>query len=115
MSHYMILKWDCIPCSAITRVSDFAWKAWNSLDCRRVPIVFESVTAMIMVSKKMSNRLLMKFARKHMNENHNVTRDVSHLRMVLIGMLLRNICHLQQNILQLRISWCAAILDRNIL
>ena len=67
----------------------------NSLDCLRVPSVFESVTATTMVSKKMTNRLLMKSTRKHMIGIRNVTRDVSPLKMVLIDMFARNLCHLQ--------------------
>ena len=84
ISDYMLLKYDYILCSARTWVSDFAWKAWNSLDCLRVPSVFESVTATTMVSKKMSNRFSMKSTRKHMNGIWNVTRDVSPLKVVLI-------------------------------
>ena len=83
INHYMLLECDYIPCSARTRVSDFAWKARNSLDCLRIPSVFESITATTMVSKKMTNTSLMKFTEKHMNEIHDITRDISPLKMVL--------------------------------
>ena len=83
ISHYMLLKWDCRPCSARTPVSDHAWRAFNCLDCLRVLSVFESVIATTMVSKKMTNRPLMKFTEKHMNEIHDITRDISPLKMVL--------------------------------
>ena len=82
----MLFKYDYILCSARTRVSDFEWKAQNSVDCLRVPSVFESVTATTMVSKKMTNILPIKSARKHMNGIWNLTRDVSPLKMVLIDM-----------------------------
>ena len=95
ISHYMLLKYDYILCSARTRVSDFAWKAWNSVDSLRVPSVFESVTATTMVSKKMTNRSLMNPTRKHMNGIRNVTRDVSPLRIALVYMFSRNVCRLQ--------------------
>ena len=61
----------------------------------------------------MTNRLLMKFTEKHMNEI--LTRDLLPLKPVLIDMFSKNLCHLQLNVSRLPISWCAAALDRNIL
>ena len=76
ISHYMLLKWDYIPCSARICVSDFAWKTCISLDCLRVPSVFEKVTAMTMVSKKMRNR----FSMNATNKTHewNLQRNKRH-------------------------------------
>ena len=82
----MLLKYDYILCSARTWVSDFEWKARSSFDCLRVPSVFEIVAVTTMVSKKMTNILLMKSTRKYMNGIWNVTRDISPLKMVLIDM-----------------------------
>ena len=87
----MLLKWDYIPCSAKTRVNEVAWKARTSLDCLRVPSVFETVTATTMVSKKMNNRSLMNPTRKYMIGIWNVTRDVSPLKVVLIEIFSRNL------------------------
>ena len=89
INHYMLLKCDYILCSTRTRIKDFPWKARNSLDCLRVPSVFETVVVKTMVSKKMRNKLLMNSTRRQMNEICNVTRDVSPLKMVLIDMFTR--------------------------